>query len=474
MFDPENYTIASALFLRLLGFIYFVVYLPLLFQVKGLLSSKGILPIERYLNAVKENLGQRAYYVLPTLFWLNASDRCLLGVVWSAFLCSILLMLNLLSPLMLLLLYLFHLSIVSAGQAFLSFGWEMFLLEITVNAFFLSLTDTPNLMIFISLNLLLFRFHFQAGIVKLQSEDPHWRDLTALSYHYESQPLPNATAWFVHKLPKWFHQFSVACMFFVQLIASFAVFGTQEMRFAAWICFLGLQGIIWSTGNFSYLNYMTVALATVLLSNEYLSVFSGLVHQVISHPSLYLTWFLNLVGGTLIFLQLMNLQINVFSPISLFTKILSKLSYFHVINRYGIFAIMTTHRYEIVVEGSQDEKEWKEYLFRYKPSETNRRPRRIAPFQPRLDWQAWFLPFNDFEDNVWFQFFLIKLLKGEKEVLGLIRFNPFQDKPPKYIRALVYEYRYTDFKTLWKTGNWWNRTCYGYYSPVIKLRDRFD
>lgn len=470
MLDPENYTIASALFLRLLGFLYFVVYFPLLFQVKGLLSSKGILPIGRYLHGVKERFGKKkAYRLLPSLFWLNHSDRCLIGTIWCALLCSILLMLNILSPLMLLILFIVHLSIVSAGQDFLSFGWEMFLLEITCNAFFLSLTEIPNLMIFISINLLLFRFHFQAGAVKLQSGDPNWRNLTALSYHYQSQPLPNTIAWFAHKLPMGFHKMSVAIMFFIQLAASFAIFGTENMRFAAWLCILGLQGMIWATGNFSYLNHMTIVLATLLLSNSYLGVFFSQPIETYTLPSIYLNVFLYVVGTITTLLQLMNLQINLFRPIRLFEKILHVLSPFHIINRYGIFAVMTTQRYEIVIEGSQDDTIWKEYLFQFKPSETNHRPRRISPFQPRLDWQAWFLPFTRFANSTWFQCFLVKLLQGEKEVTGLLKYNPFPEAPPRYIRAVIYEYEFTDFKTLWQTGNWWKRAYRGLYTSPIML-----
>lgn len=468
MLDPENYSIALALFLRLLGFIYFVVYLPFLFQIKGLLGSKGILPVDQYLQRFKLFLGKKAYYSVPTIFWYNHSDKALTGTVWSALLFSVLLMLNICSPLMLLLLFCIQLSMVSIGQDFLSFGWEMFLLEITFNAFFLSFTKTPNFLIFISLNLLLFRFHFQAGAVKLQSRDINWRNFTGLAFHYLSQPLPNATAWLVHKLPLWFHKLSTVLMFFVELIVPFALFGTDEMRFVVWIFFVGLQLLIWATGNFSYLNHLTIVFSTILLSNTYLTPIFGQPAELSVVP-IYINLPLNAIGATLILLQLMNLWQNLVRPNDFIRKIQRMLSPFHIINRYGIFAIMTTKRYEIVVEGSHDGKEWKEYLFKYKPSEVNRRPRRISPFQPRLDWQAWFLPFSDFEDNTWFHLFLAKLLQGENEVINLIRHNPFPDKPPRYIRAIAYDYVYTDFKTLWQTGNWWKRTYMGTYSPTFQL-----
>jgi lipase maturation factor 1 len=244
------------------------------------------------------------------------------------------------------------------------------------------------------------------------------------------------------------------------------------MRLGVWICLIGLQVSIWATGNFSYLNYLTVVLATLLLSNNYLGNLFPQPTAAVNPAPIYLTIFLYVVGGITTLLQLMNVLMNLFSPTRLFTKIQHALSPLHILNSYGIFAIMTTHRYEIVIEGSQDDKQWKEYIFQFKPSERNRRPRRISPFQPRLDWQAWFLPFTPFENTIWFQFFLIKLLEGEKEVTGLLRYNPFPDTPPRYIRAAIYEYKFTDFKTLKLTGNWWKRSYMGYYAPTIQLKRR--
>ena len=206
MFDPASYTFAAALFPRLLGFIYFCAFGAFLFQIKGLISSNGILPLADHLSWLRKQLPKRCYRLAPTLFWLNCSDQALMAVIAIGTALSVLLMFGIFPPLLLLLLYVLYLSIVTAGQDFLSFGWEGFLLEITVNAFFLSLTSPPNLMVWISLNLVLFRFHLQGGAVKLQSKDPNWRNLTGVAYHYQSQPIPNMVAWYAHKLPMWFQK----------------------------------------------------------------------------------------------------------------------------------------------------------------------------------------------------------------------------------------------------------------------------
>ena len=194
MWNPESYTTTALLLPRLLGFIYFCAIGAFFFQIKGLLGKNGILPICDYLKYFRSQPIQRRLFYIPSLFWLNASDRALIGSTLLGIFISIILMLGYFPTICLGLLFVFYLSIVSVGQDFLSFGWESFLLEITFYTFWVSLTPIPNLMMWINLNFLLFRFHIQAGAVKLQSHDPAWRNLTALAFHYQSQPLPNTWA----------------------------------------------------------------------------------------------------------------------------------------------------------------------------------------------------------------------------------------------------------------------------------------
>lgn len=457
MLDPENYTVACQLFIRLLGLIYFFAFFPFLFQIRGLIGKNGILPVKAFLNRIHLALGRRSYYRLPTLFWFNCSDRALMAVVITGTLLSIALLFGIYPALLLPLLMILYISIISVGQDFLSFGWEMFLMEITANAILLSWTTTPNLFAWLSVNFLVARFHLQSGAVKLQSGDRNWHKLTALHYHYQTQPIPNTTAWFFHHTPSWFKKFSCGMMFFIELVMPIFVFANAELRLITFLSFAGLQYFIWLTGNFSYLNSMSVALSVVLISNGYFGAPAS------AASAFGLADALASIGGvTLLSLQLMRLWTHFF-PNPLFSHILSWVSPFHIANRYGIFAIMTTKRYEIVVEGSDDGVVWKEYLFKHKPSEVSRRPRRISPYQPRIDWQAWFLPFSSYQAEPWFQSFLKHLLKGTPEVLKLLRSNPFPERPPKYIRAIAYDYVYSD----WGDKDWWKRTYMGSYSPVL-------
>ncbi|MBA2369374.1 MAG: lipase maturation factor family protein [Candidatus Protochlamydia sp.] len=467
MFHPESYTIIVSLFPRLLGLIYFFAFGAFLFQIIGLLGSKGILPVTDFLNFIKTRFPKKYYFYVPSLFWINASDKALLGLAGLGVLISIALMLGFYPFLLLLLIYILYLSIVSVGQDFLSFGWEGFLLEITAYACLLSLTVVPNLMVWICINFLLFRFHLQAGAVKLQSRDLTWSNLTALAFHYQTQPLPNTIAWFIHKLPMGFHKFSTLTMFFIELLLPFALFFTEELRLVVFAGFFGLQFFIWATGNFSYLNHLTAVFCTLLLNNKILSYLFFV--PPIEQPSLILIGILFVLGSFCTFMQLLQLKHHFF-PDKRIAKWLYRFSNFHLFNPYGIFAVMTTRRYEIVIEGSCDKINWLEYTFYYKPSETIRRPRRISPFQPRLDWQMWFLPFSDFNSEKWLQHFLFHLLKGTDKVLKLIRTNPFPDQPPLYIRCQVYEYFFSDIKEKREEGVWWKRINVGPYSPILSLK----
>jgi len=468
MFTPESYTIVANFFPKLLGLIYFFAFGAFLFQIKGLIGKNGILPLADYLGWIKKCYPNKYYRIAPTVFWINSSDTALMIVVGTGTLLSVLLMLGVYPPIILLLLYLLYLSIITAGQDFLCFGWEGFLLEITLNTIFLSLSSPPNLMIWISINLLLFRFHLQAGAVKLQSGDPNWRNLTAIAYHYQTQPIPNVVAWYMHKLPMWFHKASTFMMFVFELIVPFAIFGTDAMRLGACIALVGLQWSIWFTGNLSYLNHLTVVLCTLLVANTYLTPFFD-IPPIPEPASWEISTLCNSVGTLFVILQVMHLW-NHFVPNPLFSLWLQKFSNYFIANRYGIFAVMTTTRNEIIFEGSNDGVKWEEYMFCHKPSEITRRPKRVSPYQPRLDWQAWFLPFRHFRHDAWVRNFLCCLLEGSPEVLALLRVNPFPDAPPRFVRTLMYEYVFSTAKEKKEHGWWWRRYYVGIFTQPICLK----
>lgn len=465
---PSNYSLAIELFIRLLGLLYLCVYIPFLFQIRGLYGKEGILPITDFLNAIKNRHGRKSYHLVPTLFWINSSDTALLVFVWSGIALATLLLFGVMPAVMLLLLFILHLSLASAGQEFMSFGWETLLIEITFTALLLVATAPYNTIAWIALNFLLMRFMIQAGASKLRAGDKNWRNLTALSYHYLSQPIPNAVAWYMDKLPMWFHKISTVAMFWVELAVPLLIFNIPEVRLFAFANFFGLLMIIWISGNFSYLNHMTAVFCVILISNRFLEPFMGA--PVVVEPS-YFIWdlLISIISGGVLFLEVINLW-NYFFPNSTFQKLLVFWYPYHICHPHQLFSVMTTDRNEVVIEGSDDGKEWKEYLFWFKPSEISRRPRRISPFQPRIDWQAWFLPFRPYGYQNWFHRLLQQLLLGSKSVEKLFRHNPFPDHPPRYLRSLFYRYTFTTFEERKATGNWWKRQLLGQYSSPVELK----
>ena len=136
-------------------------------------------------------------------------------------------------------------------------------------------------------------------------------------------------------------------------------------------------------------------------------------------------------------------------------------------NNYGLFAVMTTDRPEIEIEGTMDCETWTPYELSYKPGRLDRAPVWVAPHQPRLDWQMWFAALGDFRRNIWLGNLMRRLLEGEPTVLQLIRRNPFEDEPPKQVRALIYQYEFTSHDERARGGNWWKRRGRALYAPIL-------
>ena len=389
------------------------------------------------------------------------------------------------SPRILALLWFLYLSLLTIGQVFLSFQWDILLLEIGFLAIFLSFTPK----IIWLFRFLLFKLVFLSGAVKLLSQDITWKNLTALNFHYQTQPLPTPLAWYMHQLPEWFQRFSVGFTFFVELGIVFLIFAPRRLRlFGAFFLFI-LQILILLTGNYTFFNLLTLMLILFLLDDAFLSRFSPkklketiqktpLIQNITKPGKIILT----LLFAFLVLLGVLNMSSVFFGALPQPLKgIVNAARPFHISNTYGLFAIMTITRPEIIIEGSNDEKNWIEYKFKYKPGDLSQPPYFVAPYQPRLDWQMWFAALhaqraleNNVERgkyNLWFINFTARLLEGSPQVLKLLDKNPFPEDPPIYIRALLYEYEFTDFNEKGETGNWWKRELKEVYLPSVSLAD---
>ena len=470
------------LFLRGLGCIYLIAFLSLWVQIHGLVGSDGILPAEQYLEAVREQIGTDGYYLVPTLFWLNASDTCLNLLCAGGVLLSFVLIAGFVPPFALIGLWTFYLSLVSVGQAFLSFQWDVLLLEAGFLAIFFApwqLRDRfiralqPSAAFLWLFRWLLFRLMFASGFVKLASDEV-WRNLTALNFHYETQPLPTGFGWYAHQLPEAFQKVSVIGMFAAELVVPFLIFAPRRLRNVGCIGLVGLQVLIILTGNYCFFNLLTIALCFLLIDD---ATWKGLLPRRLMPTIRFVEQPFHRYGRAAIAIvaTLLFLLSGIRFGGQLFREIrfsdVAWITPFRSVNTYGLFADMTESRPEIIVEGSNDRIEWKTYQFRWKPGDLATAPKWVAPHQPRLDWQMWFAALQgSYQGTPWFLNFMGALLQGKPEVLQLLAEDPFPDKPPRYIRATLYEYRFTDLATKRSEGAWWHREWKRVYCPAISLR----
>ena len=486
--DRVTFSYSRWVFLRGLGCIYLIAFLSLWVQIQGLLGSHGILPAERYLNSIHLQLGLKSYHLFPTLFWLNSSDFFLHILCGIGVGLSLLLIIGFIPTFCLTALWLLYLSLVTIGQAFFNFQWDVLLLETGFLAIFISclsvrdkinITSSYHKFYMWLLRWLLFRLMFASGYVKLVSDEV-WRNLTALNFHYETQPLPTLLGWYIHQLPEWFQKVSTLFMFGVELVIPFLIFAPRRLRTLGSFIFIGLQLLIILTGNYCFFNLLTILLCLILIDD-------------ITWKKVIPKWFIQsvpLIGKSLRTTSricLVSMVILLFSLSCLRfagqlfpeTKIreliwktpLQWITPYHLVNTYGLFADMTETRPEIVIEGSNDRITWKPYEFRWKPGDLTEPPKWVAPHQPRLDWQMWFAALRgNVRNTPWFINFMETLLRGNKDVVNLLKENPFPNAPPRYLRAKLYNYEFTDIEMMKTEGKWWRRNLIGTYCPVISLR----
>ncbi|MGH9662916.1 MAG: lipase maturation factor family protein [Bryobacteraceae bacterium] len=502
MDEPSNpgHSLACWIFLKVLSVVYCIAFVSFGLQIQGLIGSHGILPIADYLQAAHQQLGAAAYREIPCVFWLNSTDAMLRAVPVAGTILAVSLFFNAARRLTLVLLFVLYLSLFSAGQAFMSFQWDSLLLEAGFLAIFLT-AARPRVWL---LWWLLFRLMFLSGSVKLLSHDPTWRSLTALDYHYWTQPLPTPIAWYMAQLPSWFQSISVVFVFVVELGAPFLIFAGRRLRFAAAGAIAGLQTLILLTGNYTFFNWLTIGLCVLLIDDDiwrrllslqfiesvkraagrgarpetdrasvhFARFFDNSRRCFPPNPkggrqrgvSIALLAFVGIVSGA----QLLDTFFSVHLwPLA---SIQALVAPFQVVNTYGLFATMTTNRPEIVIEGSNDGSEWREYAFRYKPGDVQREPPWIAPYQPRLDWQMWFAALGSYQQNPWFVSLMRHLLAGTPQVLALLAANPFPGAPPRFLRAQLYDYHFSTPRERRETGAWWRRDAVAMYFPVVSLR----
>jgi predicted DCC family thiol-disulfide oxidoreductase YuxK len=512
---PPTYFWARRWFLRMLGLVYLIAFVSLWVQVDGLVGSNGMSPVNQFLPAARQQLGPDAHFLLPTLCWFDSSNAFLHFLCGGGVVLSLLLIFGVAPALSLVVLFVFYLSLAIAGQLFFNFQWDVLLLETGFLSIFLApwqlwprdlllwpgsatpatatsakASPVSRAGLFL-LKFLLFKLMLMSGVVKLTSGDDswgwlndsfHWSALTALDYHYWSQPLPTVFSWWADKTPEWFKHFSVAFCLAVEIIAPFFIWAPRRPRLVAAGLILFLQTVIALTGNYCFFNLLTIALCLLLIDDAAIS--RGIERRAPASPasqelrppnakSVSARWATYGAIAVIVIAFPINAWL-IFSafkpqgrPPGWLTNIYEQLEAFRIVNGYGLFRVMTKDRCEIVIEGSTDGINWAPYEFKWKPGDVKRAPGWCAPHQPRLDWQMWFAALETPEQNPWLVGLIVRLLEGSQDVTGLLAHNPFPDKPPNYIRAMFYRYRFTNSEERRQTGAWWKRQELREYLPTI-------
>lgn len=462
-FPAPGYWLARLVVQRGLGFVYLLAFVAAAAQFRPLLGEHGLLPIPRFLDRVR-------FRRAPSLFHAHYTDRFFLLVAATGAALAAACVVGLpergpvwCSMAVWLVLWALYLSIVNVGQRWYSFGWETLLLEAGFIAVFLGPASVaPPAVAVGALRWLLFRLEFGAGLIKLRG-DPCWRDLTCLYYHHETQPLPNPLSWYFHHLPAPLHKVETLANHVAQLIAPLLLVAPQPIAAAAGAVIVVTQGYLLLSGNFAWLNLLTLILAAATFSDRFLRL---AVPAVIGRPPAALPsgpgwWQAAAVAfGLLVVVLSVDPVRNLLSSRQVMNSSFDPL---HLVNTYGAFGRVTRRRFEVVIEGTtaarpDDAADWQEYQFKAKPGDTRRRPPQVAPYHLRLDWLMWFVPLSRGADDGWLRALLLRLLEGDRRVLALLRSDPFAGRPPLWIRARLFHYRFSTPAERRASGVWWVRT----------------
>lgn len=451
--------------------VYLIAFVAAARQFRALIGEQGMLPVPQYLR-------RRRFWLTPSIFHLHYSDRFFAAVSWLGAGLAAALMLGAAGSVPLwavmgswLLVWALYLSIVNVGQTWYSFGWESILLECGLLAVFLGNDRVaPPVLVMWLARWLLFRIEFGAGLIKLRG-DSCWRDLTCLYYHHETQPMPGPLSWFFHQLPKPLHRVEAAGNHIAQLVVPFGLFAPQPIAGAAAGVIVVTQLWLVASGNFAWLNWLTIILAAgIAVGSCSTAVYSGASMRVPPEAPIWFAVLVTVFAAAVLVLSywpIRNLasrdqRMNVtFNP-------------FHLVNSYGAFGTVGRSRRELVIEGTSAARVtaqtvWREYEFKGKPGAVKRRPRQWAPYHLRLDWLMWFAALSPRYGLPWRDALLQRLLRNDRDTVRLLRHNPFPDIPPHFVRILVYDYRFTTRAERRLDGAWWHRTLVGVYVPPTAM-----
>ena len=464
-FTQPSYCIARWIWLRALGGIFFSAFYSLFFQIHGLIGPNGLLPATQYFGALRQVLGAKRYWLVPSLLWLNAGDRALDALVWIGLAASVAIMINVAPRIAIAVAGICFLSFIAAAQDFASYQSDGMLLEGALLSIFFAprglrpgfgRDQPPSRASLFMLRWEWFRIYFESGVVKILSGEQQWRNLTAMDKYYENGPLPTWLGWHVQQWPHSFHAFSAAATLVIELLVAWLMFFPGPAKRIAFFITTPLQIGIILTANYAFLNYLVLSLGFLLLDDALFGAARALTRaphkpsyaQIVLLPLLFIT-----TVASFMFPYFPSVQL---------------LAPFRVANSYGLFAVMTRARYEIEFQGTADGEHWVAYPFRYKPQDVKKPPGIYAPYQPRFEWNLWFASLDAWQNNQWVMNAEARLLENEPAVSRLFAGNPFAQKPPIAVRTMAWQYWFSTREERRATGDWWQRRLIGPYAPAVE------
>jgi lipase maturation factor 1 len=524
---PPGRLLPRWLFLRAMGIIYFSAFFSLVFQIRGLIGPDGLLPADMYLKVVAGDLGGLRYWYAPTLLWLNSGNHALTALCWIGMIASFLLIVNIWPRGMLAICFVLFLSFVTAAQDFSGYQSDGMLLSAGLICLFFAPngfrpgwgeSQPPSRGSLLLLQIVWFTIYFESGLAKYFGGDQSWRNFTAMDQYYQNGPLPTWIGWYVAQLPQRFQAATAVFTIVVELGLVWLAFLPRPFRiFCFWVVTALQVGII-LTGNYAFLNYLVLALGFLLLDDRHLLNFfprrrtttvrakleiSSLpeqketiidldvprenapaapqteaaddkgsedrVAQAREFASAAYIWIAAIVLAWLVYANVDIVLGRVLGATPLPAQPVAALEPFRVANPYGLFGRMTWRRYEIEFQGSDDGVHWTTYPFRFKPQDPAKAPGIYAPYQPRFEWNLWFASLGTWQDDTWVVRTEQLLLTNDKDVVALFASNPFPNRPPKQVRALLWQYWFTNLAEKRSTGMWWRREYLGLYAPSLEL-----
>lgn len=482
---------ARWLFLRLLGLIFFSAFVSLLVSINGLLGPRGLLPAGVYLRALAAHFGVSRFWFAPTLLWLGSGHAALQALCWAGLAASALLILNRRPRLAIAVAAVLFLSFVAAARDFSNYQSDGMLLAAALIAWFLAPPGArpgfgrdhpPTPASLFLLQWLWFRIYFESGFAKWAGGDPHWRHLTALNQYFQNNPLPTWIGYFCHLLPHGVLSALALATLVLELGLVWLLFLPRRFRLGLFVVSTVFQLGLAVTANYAFINWITAALGLLLLDDGYLApacrwilrrrtpapAAASAASEALSSPGPSRRWTEGLILGWVFYATLALLLWMPWPRLPLPRAPIALLSPFRVANQYGLFGRMTRAQYEIEFQGSRDGRHWTAYPFRFKPQRLTAAPGLYAPFQPRFDWNLWFAARGPWQQTPWTLRCEADLLDGDPAVLSLFAANPFGSRPPQYLRAVLWDYRFTGFAVLRRTGRWWQRTALGLYAPELE------